>query len=362
MASNKMTILQQEIRPIIKLDDLAKDKTPFVSIIIATRNEEKNIGRLLDSISKQTLSPENFEIIIVDGQSKDKTLEIVESYKDRLNIRIYENFKIRSTFAFNLGVEEAKGDIFMIVNAHSYLDPNFLEEDLKTFEDIRQKDQNLAGVGGIYINESKSRMGRLIGLLYYSPFSGASSCRYNNRPHYSDSVIFGVFDKNIVKSVGKFDVDFIAAGNDNELAKRLRRKGYTLFTNPKIIAHYTTRDTFKKFLKQTFNYGVAQGIMVTKGHYSTNFRISSSFWFVPFSFLAYELFALITFAYSGFSNYFVFIPLVIYIITNVLVSTRIFLRTKSILSFALPPMYFLFHNILGISSFLGLILKKKGYR
>lgn len=332
---------------------------PFVSVIVATRNEENFIRRLLDSLANQSYPLDRFEIIIVDGLSNDTTLQIVETFKNRLNVRVFSNPKIRSTFAFNTGIDEAKGNLFMIVNAHSFLRADFMEEDVNTFIQIRKFEPKLAGVGGIYINESDNTLGRAIGLLYSTPFSGASSCRYKKEPHFSDSVIFGVFDKKIVIDNGKFDEDFFSAGNDNELAKRLRRKGYKLFTNPNIVAHYYARNSLRKFLKQTYNYGVAQGIIVRKGNYTPKLRSTASLWFVPMSLVLYEIFVLALFLFSGVSFLLAFVPLVAYWIVNGFASLSLFNKTKNTLCLILPPLFFLFHNTLGLSSLLGLIFKKK---
>ena len=60
-----------------KNDDL-KPGEALISVIIVVRNESENIGELLESIRKQTY--QNFEVIIVDDQSEDNTVEIIESF------------------------------------------------------------------------------------------------------------------------------------------------------------------------------------------------------------------------------------------------------------------------------------------
>jgi dolichyl N-acetyl-alpha-D-glucosaminyl phosphate 3-beta-D-2,3-diacetamido-2,3-dideoxy-beta-D-glucuronosyltransferase len=332
---------------------------PFLSIIIATKNEERYIGKLLDSIFDQTYPKTNFEVLIVDGMSKDATLKVVDNYRALLNLRVLINPRIRSTFAFNLGLNEAKGELFMIVGAHSYLQDDFIEKAVNTFLGVRKNEPKLVGVGGIILNESDSVFGKIVGLLYSSLFSGARSCRYNLKPHFSDSVIFGLFDKKIVVENGKFDEDFISAGNDDELTIRLHKKGFKFFTNPEIIAHYEARDSLKKFLLQTYNYGVAKGIIVRKGNYKPEFTNSASLWFVPACFFLYEISLLFLFIFSGFSLLWIFSPFVFYWLINIVVFFQLLVRTKTPLCLALPPMYFIFHNVLGLSSLLGLILKKK---
>ena len=358
---NKVLENAEEELPMSQLANRNEQQRPFVSVIVATRNEEKHIGKLLDSLVNQTYPKNCFEVIIVDGMSQDATLEIVEKYRDRLNIRVFNNPRIRSTFAFNKGIDEAKGDFFMVVNAHSFLCEDFIEEDINTFLRMRKKEPKLAGVGGILINESENIFGKIVSLLYYSFFSGARSCRYNRTPHFSDSVIFGVFDKEIVKSNGKFDEDFIGAGNDDELTIRLHAKGFKFFTNPKIVAHYFARNSFRKFVEQTYNYGVAKGIIVRKGNYRIELLNSASLWFIPASFLLYEIFLLFLFVFSGFSFAWAFVPFVLYWITSILISLNLLIKTKTYLCLALPALYLVFHNVLGVSSLIGLIFGKKGF-
>ena len=66
-----------------------KDEGPLISIVIPARNEEKNIGKLLDSLIVQDYS--NIEILVINDQSTDRTGEILEEYAARdSRIRIFE--------------------------------------------------------------------------------------------------------------------------------------------------------------------------------------------------------------------------------------------------------------------------------
>jgi dolichyl N-acetyl-alpha-D-glucosaminyl phosphate 3-beta-D-2,3-diacetamido-2,3-dideoxy-beta-D-glucuronosyltransferase len=334
---------------------------PFLSIIIATKNEERYIEKLLDSVIDQTYPKTNFEVLIVDGMSTDKTRSMANEYENRLNLRILTNPKTRAVSAFNIGIDEAKGDFFIIIGAHSFLCENFIEESVITFFKIRKEEPMLAGIGGVCIDEYENRSGKIAALLYSSLFSGARSCRYKKVSHFSDSVIFGLFDKKIVIENGKFDEDFLAAGEDDELTIRLRHRGYKFFTNSNIISHYFNRNSFFKFIKQTFNYGVAKGIMVRKGNYKPEFSNSASLWFIPASFLIYELLVSFLLLFFGLSFAYLLLPFIVYWTVNIVISLRILKHTKSRLCFFLPFFYFVFHNVLGISSLLGLFLGKNAF-
>jgi len=86
-----------------------------ISVILATKNEEKNIEACIKSIFKQKMPKKNYEIILVDNNSSDKTKEISKKYlqcvynfpplKGRRNIRSFRGAQL------NFGVNKAKGKI-----------------------------------------------------------------------------------------------------------------------------------------------------------------------------------------------------------------------------------------------------------
>ncbi len=121
---------------------------PFISIIIATRNEENYIGLCLESLAKQTYPKDKFEVIILDGISNDKTLSIVEKFSERINLQVVANRKIKHVFAFNSGIEIAKGDYFIILSGHFFVNDNFLKKNVEVFAEMRENQHNLAAVGG----------------------------------------------------------------------------------------------------------------------------------------------------------------------------------------------------------------------
>ena len=105
-----------------------------VSIIIPTLNEEKNIGRLLDSI-RATKYPKK-EILVIDGNSKDNTVKIARS-KGAHVIREYGPQKCCAN-AKNIGVKEAKYDIILILNADSEgINKSFISEAVRLLKDPR---------------------------------------------------------------------------------------------------------------------------------------------------------------------------------------------------------------------------------
>lgn len=91
----------------------------MISIIIPTYNEEDVILNCLDSLSKQSFT--DFEIIIIDDGSTDKTLENLNQ------IRVFHQNHLGAGAARNLGAKQAKGEILVFVDADMTFDKDFLK-------------------------------------------------------------------------------------------------------------------------------------------------------------------------------------------------------------------------------------------
>ena len=104
---------------------------PRCSIIIRAFNEERFIVRLLEGIMQQ--SENNFEIILVDSGSTDRTVEIANQYPVRIVSITPEEFSFGR--ALNLGISHAAGEFLVIASAHVYpVYPDWLERLLAPFE------------------------------------------------------------------------------------------------------------------------------------------------------------------------------------------------------------------------------------
>ena len=101
-----------------------------ISVIIPVYNAEKTIERCLDSLLTQTM--DDFEIIVINDGSKDKTLEILESkYSGLEGVRIYTTKNRGVSAARNYGLERASGNLVTFVDADDWVEPDFLEKAVK---------------------------------------------------------------------------------------------------------------------------------------------------------------------------------------------------------------------------------------
>ncbi len=112
-------------------------KFPLITIITPTLNSEKYLTKALNSILKQKYR--NFEIIVIDGKSNDKTLRIIKKFDKKIDYWISE--KDKGIYdAFNKGYKLARGELIGIVNSDDILTPNALKILIKYYKKYPDKD------------------------------------------------------------------------------------------------------------------------------------------------------------------------------------------------------------------------------
>lgn len=89
---------------------------PFFSIIIPALNEEKFLPKLLESLARQHFT--NFEVIVVDGKSKDKTVAVASTYIGAVpNLSVVVADHASLPYQRNFGADRAKGEWFIFIDA-----------------------------------------------------------------------------------------------------------------------------------------------------------------------------------------------------------------------------------------------------
>ena len=101
-----------------------------VSVLIAARNEEKNIGNLLESLYNQTFSKELFEVIIIDDHSEDDTILIIENFikehKD-INLKYFKSEKKGKKQAISQALHIAENELILVTDADCFLKTTWIE-------------------------------------------------------------------------------------------------------------------------------------------------------------------------------------------------------------------------------------------
>lgn len=105
--------------------------TPKISIVTIAYNCEKEIEETILSVINQQY--DNKEYLIIDGASKDGTMDIVDKYRDKIDVIISEPDKGRSD-AFNKGIAHATGDYIVMMNAGDLLADDALDKFARNYE------------------------------------------------------------------------------------------------------------------------------------------------------------------------------------------------------------------------------------
>ena len=226
---------------------------PFISVILPIRNEEDKILLTLNSISCQNYKSNRIEIIICDGSSDDKTIEIIKNIADRdSRIEIINNkYKIVSN-GFNLGLNEAKGDIIIRVDGHVEIASNYISRCVALLES-----KNADIVGGCIRTESDGIVGEAIAIAQSSLFGvGGVEFRNNNfnKSTYVNTLAFGAHNRKIFSDIGGYDEDMVC-NQDDEFNHRAIQFGKKIWMDPTIKTIYYARSNYLKLFKQYFNYG-----------------------------------------------------------------------------------------------------------
>jgi glycosyltransferase involved in cell wall biosynthesis len=104
--------------------------TPKISVIIRTYNSSNFVRKSIESVINQTLYKKYFEIIVVDDGSTDDTLEILSCYGNK--IKVFPNESSGHINAINIGLGNANGNYFILLDS----DDKFLPEALESFLNV----------------------------------------------------------------------------------------------------------------------------------------------------------------------------------------------------------------------------------
>lgn len=321
----------------------------IVSIIIPCLNEEKFIGKCLDSIIAQEYPKDKLEVLVVDGMSEDRTREIIERYRKQFPfIRLLDNPKKIVPTAMNLGIKKAKGDIIIRMDAHIEYDKNYISKIVTWLGK-----SNADNVGGVCITlpGADTIKAKTIALALSSPFGvGNSMFRIGvKKPVYVDTVPFGAYRKEVFHMVGIFD-ERLVRNQDIEFNLRLKKTGGKILLVPDVISYYYARTNLKDLFKQNFwnGFWVIYSLKFAKLPFSIRHLVPFMFVLSLFGSLAASvLFKPFLYLFSLVAG--------CYLITNIFFSCKLSLRNKMNFFIPLVASFGTLHFSYGFGSILGAV-------
>ncbi len=203
----------------------------MVSVILSTFNNEATIGICLASIAKQAYS--NFEIIVVDEYSQDKTVEIARQY----GARVYQHRGERCNCR-NFGIENSRGDYILLLDSDMELESGVLEECIKLAQNEAQ---------AIAIKEISQGEGFWAGVRALE-----RSC------YPGDDVIEAArfFEKKLILEIGGYDPTIVGA-EDWDVHQKIIKLGIIPARTKNQIIHHEGKLTFWRLVRKKAYYGAA---------------------------------------------------------------------------------------------------------
>jgi poly-beta-1,6-N-acetyl-D-glucosamine synthase len=135
-----------------------------ISVIIACRNEEKNLPSLLQSLEKQDYSRELFEIIIVDDNSNDQTVGTARSFAGVLPLKVIPSNGSGKKDAIRTGTGQANGELILATDADCTMGPGWIS----SFASLYEQDKPGMIIGPVRLTEKPGFFGRFQELEFLS--------------------------------------------------------------------------------------------------------------------------------------------------------------------------------------------------
>ena len=194
------------------------------SIIIPALNEEHFIGKLLQALKSQTF--QDFEVIVVDAQSNDRTVKVVKKFQNDFPLKIISTNLRNISGSRNVGANSAKGEYLFFIDSDNSVFPSFLAEVRKIIES-KKSEMIIPSV----VPDSQKAVYKII----YSAVNGLVAVSK------SLNIAFSTGGNLIIKR-DKFEAlegfsEKIFVGEDHDIVKQAIKKKLkiTFMSHPKII-------------------------------------------------------------------------------------------------------------------------------
>lgn len=212
-----------------------------VSVVMTILNEEKTIAKLLDSLLQQTKKAQ--EIVIVDGKSNDKTVEIINRYQ-KIDKRIMVFIKPCSIAeGRNFGIKRAKFPLIAQIDAGCVAKDDWLE---KLTEPFQKKAVEV--VAGFYIMTGNSTLQKAV-----KPFLGTPQ-EWFKPETFLPSARSMAFRRSVWKKIGGFSEKLERTGEDTLFNYSIIKRGIKITPAKDALVYWEMPKRFSEILSKLYNY------------------------------------------------------------------------------------------------------------
>jgi len=216
---------------------------PTTSVIILTKNRSTLLKKNLDSLTKQSVKPN--EIIIIDNNSTDQTPKIIKQYLKNLPIKAFKSFASGYSKLYNLAIQKASGELLCFLDDDCLADKNWSKFLIKK----HQQYPNDIIQGNTFSLPKNNLYAEIMGNHYQNYLK--SNIILKEELRLLDNKNLAV-PRKIIKKYGAFSHQQNLGSEDIEFGLRMRKNGVKIIFQRKAIAWHHERDNFKDFIKQHY--------------------------------------------------------------------------------------------------------------
>ena len=189
-----------------------------ISVIIAARNEEGNIGNLLASIESQTYPKELFEVIVVDDHSTDNTINVAGNFEFVKLIRLQSgSINSYKKKAIETGIAAASGDLIVTTDADCSVHKNWL----RTIAAFKKETGAVFIAAPVAMEHTQSLL-QLFQSLDFLVLQGITAASVKTRIHNMCNGANLAYERKVFLEVNGFTgIDHIASGDDMLLMQKI---------------------------------------------------------------------------------------------------------------------------------------------
>ena len=236
------------------------DKTPLISGILPTWNRAGYLRKSLEGLARQTLEPDEFEIIVIDDGSSDETQRVVDLFRENLQLIYLHQENAGISAAKNRGVAQAHAPVLVFLDDDDVARSTLLEEHLWSHE--RYPDLSVAILG----HTELSRQVATIPLMHFVTEVAFYLFCYPGIPvdQWLDYTYFwggrSSCKTAFLRKYGLFNSRFRFGCEDIELGYRLSQFGLRVLYNPKAVSTMVRPLTFDDFCRRIERQGASNWV------------------------------------------------------------------------------------------------------
>lgn len=227
------------------------ERWPFISVIVCTYNGAERLWKCLQALA--ALNYENYEVLVVDDGSIDRTGEVLERF-EKVKVLCLEHGGLSR--ARNAGAAAARGEIFAFTDDDCQPDQNWLR-----WLAWRFVDEGIAAAGGPNLAPRAEGAGEAVSAA--APGAPTHVMLDDLEAEHLPGCHLAV-RREAFEAIGGFDDRFWTAGDDVDFCWRLREAGYRLGFSGASFVWHERRSTPWRYLKQQMGYGRAEALLFQK--------------------------------------------------------------------------------------------------